>query len=94
MSKRLVVTIVIVLLGGLLLTQLAAAMSSGSYRLGWFTPLNTGGGGAATSTHYAINLTIGQTAYNTASSANYATGLGYWSGVVVSYKLYLPLILK
>ncbi len=94
MSKRLLVTLVIVLLGGLLLTQIAAAMSSSHYRLDWFTPLTTGGGGAASSTHYAVNFTVGQSASGASTSPSHKAGVGYWYGVTVSYKLYLPLILK
>ena len=93
MRKRLLVAIAIVLLGGLLLAQIALWMTSTNYRLDWFTPL-TSGGGAATSTHYAVNLTLGQTAYNASTSTNYGVGLGYWYGAVVGYRLYLPLILK
>jgi hypothetical protein len=93
MRKRLFVAIVVVLLGGLLLAQIALAMSSTNYRLGSFTPL-TGGGGAASSTHYAVNLTVGQTAIGASTSTNYQAGLGYWYGVGGSYQVYLPLILK
>ncbi len=94
MTKRLFIIVVTVLLGGLLLVQIATAMSSPNYRLDWFTPMTTGGGGAASSAHYAVNFTIGQTAYNASASTNYGVGLGYWYGAAVTYKLYLPLILK
>jgi len=78
----------------LVLAGSALAMSSTNYRLDWFTPLTSGGGGAASSTNYAINLTIGQTAIGGLSSANYAAGLGYWYGAAVGYKVYLPLVLR
>ncbi len=81
MRKRLFIAVVVVVLGGLLLAQIALAMSSPSYRLDWFTPLTTGGGGPADSTHYAVNLTIGQSAYNASIGTNYKVGLGYWSGI-------------
>jgi hypothetical protein len=77
-----------------LLTGSALAMSSANYRLDWFTPLTSGGGGAASSTNYAVNLTIGQSATGGSSSANYAAGLGYWYGAAVGYKVYLPIVLK
>lgn len=94
MRKRLLVAVVVVLLGGLLLVQIAMAMSSAHYRLDWFTPLTTGGGGTATSAHYAGNITIGQSAYKASASTNYHAGLGYWYGVGDSYRVFLPLIMK
>ncbi len=72
----------------------ALGMSSTNYRLDWFTPLTSGGGGAASSTNYAVNLTIGQAATGGSSSANYAAGLGYWYGMAMQYKVYLPIILR
>jgi len=77
-----------------LLAGSVLAMSSTNYRLDWFTPLTSGGGGAASSTNYAVNLTIGQAAIGGSSSANYAAGLGYWYGVAMGYKVYLPIVLK
>ena len=93
MTKRLFVIMICVLLGGLVLAQIASAMSSPNYRLDWFTPLTTGGGGAATSTHYAVDLTIGQTASEASASTRYQAGLGYWAGII-TYRVYLPLVLK
>jgi hypothetical protein len=93
MTKRLSVTVVAVMLGGLLLAQIAAAMSSPNYRLDWFTPLTGGGGGPATSAGYAVNYTIGQTASNASSSASYRVGLGYWAGFG-HYGIHLPLVLR
>ena len=75
-------------------TGSALAMSSTNYRLDWFTPLTGGGGGAASSTNYAVNLTIGQAAIGRSSSANYAAGLGYWHGVEQQFRIYLPIVLK
>jgi biotin transporter BioY len=94
MRKRLLVAIFVVLLSGLLLAQIALAMSSANYKLDWFTPLTSGGGGAASSTHYAVNLTIGQTARGASTSTSYKAGLGYWYGAVGGYRIYLPLIMK
>ena len=94
MRKRLLVAIVVVLLGGLLLAQIALAMSSTNYKLDWFTPLTGGGGGAMSSANYAANFTVGQTASGASTSTNYQVGLGYWYGVGRSYRVYLPLIWK
>jgi hypothetical protein len=94
MRKQLLIAIVGVLLGGLLLTQIALAMSSAGYQLDWFTPLTGGGGGSASSTHYAVMFTIGQTATGASTSTSYKTGLGYWYGVDGSTRVYLPVILR
>lgn len=93
MTNRLFVIMLCVLLGGLVVVQMASAMSSPNYRLDWFTPLTTGGGGAASSTHYAVNYTVGQVASKASASAHYQASLGYWAGIV-SYRVYLPLVLK
>jgi hypothetical protein len=78
----------------ILLTGSALAMSSTNYRLDWFTPLTSGGGGAASSTNYAVNLTVGQTAIGPSSSTNYQVGLGYWYGAAAQYKIFLPIVLR
>ena len=93
MNERKTIALLAVLLC-ILWTGSALAMSSTNYKLDWFTPLTSGGGGAASSTNYAVNLTIGQAAIGGLSSANYAVGLGYWYGVAVGYKVYLPIVLK
>ena len=77
-----------------LLTGSALAMSSTNYRLDWFTPLTSGGGGAASSPNYAVNLTIGQTAIGGSSSTSYSVGLGYWYGAEQQLRVYLPLVIK
>jgi len=94
MNKRLLVAIVVILLSGLLLTQIATAMSSANYRLEWFTPLTTAGGGSASSANYAANFSVGQTAVITAASSNYVAALGYWPGALGQYKVYLPVVLR
>jgi hypothetical protein len=94
MHKRLLIAVVVVLLGALLLAQIALAMSSASYKLDWFTPLTTGGGGAMSSANYAANVTVGQTVLGASASTNYLAGLGYWYGAGGAYRIFLPLILK
>ena len=93
MNERKTIALLVVLLC-VLLTGSALAMSSTNYRLDWFTPLTSGGGGAASSTNYAVNLTVGQAAIGGLSSANYAAGLGYWYGVEQQLRVYLPIVLK
>jgi hypothetical protein len=70
------------------------AMSSDNYRLDWFTPLTSGGGGPAGSASYAVNLTVGQTTIGSASSSSYQACLGYWCGAEGPWRVYLPLIIK
>jgi len=93
MKTKLVAT-VSVLFVLCLLAGSALAMSSSNYRLDWFTPLTGGGGGAASSANYAVNLTVGQTAIGASSSASYGVGLGYWYGAVAQYKVFLPVVLR
>lgn len=76
-----------------LVSASALAMGSPNFRLDWYTPLNSGGGGPSTSTTYMANFTIGQTAVGASSSANYKLGLGYWSGVI-RFTSYLPMVVK
>jgi hypothetical protein len=78
----------------ILLTGRALAMDSANYRLDWFTPLTSNGGGAVSSGNYAINFTIGQTVAGTSASAGYEGCLGYWCGSEVPFEVYLPLLLK
>ena len=94
MNKRKTTVLATVLLCGLLLAGSALAMSSANYRLDWFTPLTSGGGGPAESASYAVNLTVGQTAIGSASSASYRVCLGYWCGAMGQWRVYLPLITK
>jgi hypothetical protein len=91
MKRKMILSIVVLLL---LLSQVAYSMSSPNYRLDWFTPLTTGGGGISSSTHYAVNITIGQSAIGAASGTDYNVGLGYWAGGAGPYYIYLPLILR
>jgi hypothetical protein len=62
--------------------------------LDWFTPLTGGGGGQASSAHYAVNFTIGQSAIGASASTNYKGCLGYWCGAVIPYRVFLPLVLR
>jgi hypothetical protein len=87
------ITLILVLAVFLILAGSVLAMESTNYQLAWFTPL-TGSGGQASSTNYAINFTVGQSAIGTASSTNYAGCLGYWCGSQIEYTTYLPLVLR
>jgi hypothetical protein len=98
MRKKRVSILILILLAAMLLVSGTHAMSSENYAIHWMVPL-TGGGGAAYSESYAVNLTIGQTAVGPASSSGYSSGLGYWFGIVQewlgrSWRLHVPLILR
>lgn len=84
----------ILLLLPLLLTGAVSAMESANYRLDWFTPLTGGAGGAASSTNYAINFTVGQSVAGVTSSTDHEVCLGYWCGGAAQYRIYLPLVLR
>lgn len=75
----------------LLVTTSVLAMSSANFGLDWHTAL-MGSGGAGQSAQYAVNLTVGQSAISAAQGSNYRVGMGYWSGLLPSYPLYLPVI--
>jgi hypothetical protein len=92
--KRPIYLLALTLLLLLLLTSATSAMESTNYRLDWFTPLTGGAGGAVSSTNYAINFTIGQSAAGTFSGTNYGVCLGYWCGGATQYRIFLPLVLR
>jgi len=94
MSKRTLSVSGGLLLCALLLTSSVLAMDSDNYQLDWFTPLS-GGGGAASSDHYAINFTAGQSVTDISSGTQYSGCLGYWcAGGEVTHDVYLPLVLR
>jgi hypothetical protein len=94
MKGRFYARIVLALLCTLILCGGVLALPSASHRLDWFTPLTTGNGGPAASSHFAVNLTVGQTSIGTLSSQNYTLCLGYWCGAGQPYPLHLPLVTR
>jgi len=73
----------------------AAAMSSPGFRLDWFVNISGGSaGGLASSTSYAANVTLGQTAAGKSASTNYGATLGYWAAFPFETTVYLPLVLR
>ncbi|MCD6289000.1 MAG: hypothetical protein J7M34_00750 [Anaerolineae bacterium] len=93
MRTRMVIVIGGVLLCILLLGGAALAMSSAHYKLDWFTLLTGTGDGRSSSTHYTVNLTVGQSAIGTSVSVAYEDCLGYWCGAAIGHKVSVPLIL-
>jgi hypothetical protein len=93
MSRQALILLVGVLMGSLLLSGIALAMSSPHYGLDWYTPL-TGAGGAARSTNYAVNFTAGQSATGACSGMSSRSCLGYWCGVASEQTICLPLVIR
>jgi hypothetical protein len=92
MKLKVLLSVLLLLLLMVVLVQSAAAMVSTNYRVEWFVPLS-GGGGAASSTNYMVNITVGQTAIGSSTSTNYTTGMGFWSAVW-NWLVHLPLIVR
>ncbi|MBN1485816.1 MAG: hypothetical protein JXA37_13965 [Chloroflexia bacterium] len=99
MKRRILSVLLATLIGGLMLGGIAWAMSSANFELDCFVPLS-GSGGSASSTHYAGDLTVGQSAIGAYSGTSYDACLGYWcygasgAGPGQPYKVYMPLTLK
>ena len=93
MSKRTLMILAVAVLCTLLVSGVALSMSSTNYRLDWFTPLTGGGGGPASSAHYAADVTVGQSAIGQVGSASHGGCLGYWCGAEVETRVYLPALL-
>jgi len=91
MKSKILAVIATALVLLLLFSAVALAMSSANYTLNWFTPLSGGGGGSSNSTSYTANITIGQSATGSSSSANYKASLGYWAGIGHPYLVFLPI---
>lgn len=72
----------------------AAAMTSSNYRLDWFTPGTSNGGGTSTSANYVAHVTVGQTAIGAMTSSNYNVNLGYWYGLVRIFRRFLPSVMN
>lgn len=88
------VALVLLLAGGT-----ALALAPAGYEVRWLVPLTGGGGAPASSAHYGVNLTIGQVAVASSSSAQYGVGLGFWYGVggasvAAGHHIHLPVLLK
>ena len=77
------------LIVALALAHEAWAMSYGQYQLNWYVPL-TGSGMAANSSHYALNMTVGQSIIGQ-GRADYVAGLGFWYGIR-QMRMYLPIV--
>jgi hypothetical protein len=91
-TRRMVFVLVLLVLA--LAASSVQAGQSTNYRLAWFTPLTTNGGGPSSSAHYTANVTVGQTAYDSSTGSNYQVSLGYWFGAIDNFHLRLPNIYR
>jgi hypothetical protein len=66
---------------------------SGTYDLSWWT-VDGGGTNSAEANGYALGSTIGQPDAAVWSGGDYVLAGGFWGGVAVEYRVYLPLILR
>ena len=71
----------------------AAAQSGGPYDLTWST---VDGGGVMFSAggSYALGGTIGQPDAGPLAGGSYAVLGGFWSGAVIKYGIYLPVVVR
>ncbi len=92
MKKQRLVAITVALLLTFLIAHNALAMSSTNYRVEWLMAGTGGGGGAVTSTNYAVRFTVGQPSTGSITSPSYQGTLGYWH--IIFARTYLPLIMR
>ena len=94
-NKWKIAGLIVILVVTLLVASQALAMASTHYRLDWFTPMTSSGGGTSSSAHFAANVTVGQTVVGASSSPHFGSGLGYWYGLLVNgIRNYLPVVMK
>ena len=74
--KRIALLLVLILC--LLIVGIVLAGSSENYRIDWFTPMTSNGGGTASSANYDASFTVGQSVIGASSSGNYEVCLGFW----------------
>ena len=93
MKRRRFFSVLLGLVCVLLVAQGAlAAMGSDHFRLDWFVPL-TGSGAPASSAHFGVNLTVGQTGVASSASEHFRSCLGYWC-IPAEFDMFLPMVKK
>lgn len=68
------------------------AQSGGGYDLSWSTV--NGGGGESAGGGFRLAGTVGQPDAAVISDGGYRIQGGFWGGVAVTYRIYLPLVLR
>jgi hypothetical protein len=70
----------------------ATASAGGPYELDWYTI--DGGGAHSVGGRYTLGGTAGQPDAGLLAGEGYTLSGGFWAGVLVPYRVYLPLILR
>ena len=83
------VLVVLLLAGG----ALAHAQAGDGYDLSWWTA-DCGGQTHTTGGGYTLGGTIGQPDADLLGGSGYSLTGGFWAGVAVPYRVYLPVVLK
>lgn len=93
MIKRRTLGLLVLLVGGLLLTTTAVTFGAQEYDLSWWT---VDGGGAALSMEggYSLNGSLGQPDAGALISNDYMLNGGLWGGgnLTAAFEIYLPLV--
>jgi hypothetical protein len=76
----------------LLLSSVASAGETSGHILAWH--VFAGGGGSIRSTTYAAKATMGQPFVGSKASSSYRVDTGYWAGVPVQHRAYLPVVVR
>jgi hypothetical protein len=92
LPRRFALMLIVLLVAAILGRGVAVAQTGGGYDLTWSTI--DGGGGNSTGGGYQLTGTLGQSdAGATLSGGGYSLSGGFWGGVAIESKVYLPLIL-
>lgn len=76
----------------LLIASSVTAQSGGTYDLSWSTIDN--GGGSSSGGSYTVAGTLGQPDAGGSIGGSYTLGGGFWFSTAMSYRIYLPVILR
>ena len=90
MKKRYLAMLLATALGVLLLTSVA--LGQGTYEFNWHSV--DGGGGVSTGSTFTVHGTVGQPDAGVLGSGEYTLASGFWGGMAVEYRVYLPLVLR
>ena len=77
----------------LLVSSVSAATLATDYDLSWWT-VDGGGNTLSTGEGYSLGGTAGQPDAGVLTGDGYTLAGGFWGGVSVEYRVYLPLVLR
>lgn len=94
-SKPLAALAILICITALITTvnQAALAQPGPGYELSWWT-VDGGGATPNDSNGYSLGGTSGQPDAAVWSGGDYTLAGGFWGGVAVEYRIYLPLVLR